>query len=942
MFCGTMGSHDVAFKPNRSNSVDSGLHLQAGSWLTNGKGSLEAALPRKPALARSASQKLLNTARLVPPIHRSSVWRSQDAHHQDLPSQDKSPHAAAGELPGGPRSEASEGLAEPAMDPEEVKISLQHLRSSAEKKRKLLGASLFPPSLKLPSPSKGSFQPLLSGPVQAEAPAPIIAPFERDAFVQEPSSARKERKLQVPGHGVIQSTPSLVEKIKGERSPASQAMVISFKLSTELGPVVNRWKSMEGEGAETEERARTERLTFTNDMASRKQSGEVLQMDPRTEVNKSSKASSQPLDLPQLCHVTISKSAQEKLRQKRKEELEQQQLRKERELAHYLKEQPQERNPLGTSLPVQELLNTREFSKINLCSPAFRHGTSLRKRIKVPSLPSIPNISQMCNVSWRFSAHSLPDLPLDSTERERKSDEEGSLEMNLFSHQEQGLTEALKLLANSDWEIKRQGLSSVRCLARLHQEVLLTKLHVVCLAVMKEVSNLRSKVACSAMLTLGELFSQLKRGMDQEAEEVARILLHRTGDSNEFIREEAVKALAVMAQSVSPPRALTALIAGGLNHRNSMVRRCTAANLLRVVEDLGAERLLSGNKGSVDQIVQSMVKFLQDGNQETRFYGQKLLNILVSHPEFGRYLEPFLMSQDLHHIITAIKQRGLRDGSSDIHSPKGRRSRFHSTSNSQEDVLITGRPEHDAPWESRLVPQRLSQRRVDTMERVKQLSKTLTAKEFQERMQGISLLLQHCETYPRFVTSNIVDIFDAFTPRLQDPNKKVNQFALQSLVTMIPALKDDLHRVLHLTVATVTDNLNSKNTGIYTAAVQVLDTLIDHIDNLLLLQPFASRVQFISGRARQDITERLAVLVLPVYERKPQTVERYVLPVLWYLLGNMSGNGVIKGGSGNMRAATAKLASSLHQRMGTGLQEYAQSQPAHVIKTLWDLTEKEL
>ncbi|GCC39320.1 hypothetical protein chiPu_0022849, partial [Chiloscyllium punctatum] len=112
--------------------------------------------------------------------------------------------------------------------------------------------------------------------------------------------------------------------------------------------------------------------------------------------------------------------------------------------------------------------------------------------------------------------------------------------------------------------------------------------------------------------------------------------------------------------------------------------------------------------------------------------------------------------------------------------------------------------------------------------------------------------------------------------------------------------------------------------------------------NLLLLQPFASRVQFISGRAMQDIIERLSVLVQPVYRRKPQAVERYVLPVLWYLLGNMTGNGVIKGGSGNVRAVTAKLATSLHQQMGTGLQEYAASQPAHVIKTLRELTEKEL
>ncbi|XP_072103233.1 TOG array regulator of axonemal microtubules protein 2-like [Mobula birostris] len=867
------------------------------------KSPLKTILPLKPALARSASQKLLNATRPVPPIERSSISQTQDTHSED-PS-DKSPEAAAAESPGRPCSQAREGLAVPTVVPEEVKISLQHLRSSAEKKRKLLGASLFQSSVQMPSSLESSFQPLLSRPMQSGAPSQTTALSERETVIQGPSSDSEERKSLGPGHSLIQSSPPLAEKVRGKRSPTSQTTVISFRLSTELGPDVSRQVFVEGEEAEAEER---------------------------------------PADFPQPCHVAISKSAQEKMRQKRREKVEHQQLQKERELTQQLRDRLLDIDPnsASASLPVQELLNTREFNKINLSSRSHSHGTSLRRRINRPSLPSIPNMSQMYNVPRHSSAHSLPDIPLDSPEGEKESDEEKPLEMSLFSRQEQGLTEALKLLSNSDWEMKRQGLSSVCRLAQFHQEILLTRLHAVCLAVMKEVNNLRSKVSRSALLTLGELFSQLKRNMDQEVEEVARILLHKTGDSNQFIREEAVKALGTMMHSVSPSRALTALIAGGLNHRNAAVRKCTAENLLRVVEHLGVGRLLLGNKDNVDQIVQSAVKFSQDGSQETRFYGRKVLNILLSHPEFGRYLESSRMSQDLYHIIAMIKKRGLRDASSDHHSLKGHRSRVNSSSNSQEDVLTTGRTERNTPQHPGLVPHHSSLHSVEMVEKVKQLNRMLTAKEFQERMQGISLLRQHCEADPRFVTSNIVDIFDAFTPRLQDSNKKVNQFALQSLVTMIPVLKDDLHRVLHSTVTIVTDNLNSKNVGIYTAALHVLDTLIDHIDNLLLLQPFASRVQLNNSRARHDVTERLAVLVPPVYQRKPQAVERYVLPVLWYLLGNMTGNGVIKGGSVNMRAVTAKLAANLHQQMGGGLQEYAQSQSAHVIKALQDLTEKEL
>ncbi|XP_067840004.1 TOG array regulator of axonemal microtubules protein 2-like isoform X2 [Heptranchias perlo] len=1044
VYCGTIRNSGAGFKPIRSNSVGSDLHLQTRSWMSKGKaflqsslnlplkktcfvrsieggqqsaagwvldnnnfyhlfdgsrsqaashvrgysvnvdwaetetetegghpaldtlqlknklkrrmseilpqkiGPFETVLPLKPALARSASQRLLHATRPVPPIERGASSQTNGAPDKDLPSEDKNEEASAGELPGRPCAEAGEGHAEPVTIPEEVKISLQHLRSSAEKKRKLLGASLSRSSFKLTSSARSSIQPVPSRPVQPEAQTQMhhvtMSLFERDTVTQGPSkgcegqdphppadskddsttelrgnkknrnhvksapltegeTSREEisppqaKNHQSTGSCPVQSPPSAAEKDKGKGSTRSQTTVISFRLSTELATEVSRQTPVEDEETENEER---------------------------------------------LCHVTISKSAQEKMCQKRREELEQRQQQKERELAQQLRDRLQDIDPHSVSLPVPELVNSRDISKINLGSSSLNNGSSLRKRINRPSLPSIPNITQMYNVPRHFSAHSLPGFPLDSPEGVEESDEEESLEMNSFSRQEQGLTEALKLLANNDWEMKRRGLCSVRRLARFHQELLLTRLHDVCLAVTKEVNNLRSKVARPAISSLSELFSQLKRNMDQEVDEVTRILLHKTGDSNEFIREEADKALTIMAENVSPSRALTALIAGGLNHRNTTVRKCTAENLLFVVEHLGAERLLSGTKDNIDQIVQTMVKFSQDGNQETRFYGRKMLNILVSHPEFERYLERSLLSQDLHHIITAIKQRGLGDASSDPYSPKGRRSRVNSSSNSQENGLNTGRVDMDTPRQLRLMTRRPTIRSVESVEQVKQLNKLLSAKEFQERTQGISLLLQHCENNPGFVSSNIVNIFDSFIPRLQDSNKKVNQFALQSMATMIPVLKDDLHRVLHSTVTVVTDNLNSKNAGIYTAAVHVLDTLIDHIDNLLLLQPFASRVQFISGRAMQDITERLAVLVLPVYHRKPQTVERHVLPVLWYLLSNMTGSGVIKGGSGNVRAVTAKLAASLHQMMGADLQEYASSQPAHVIKTLRELTEKEL
>ncbi|XP_078256069.1 TOG array regulator of axonemal microtubules protein 2-like [Rhinoraja longicauda] len=808
---------------------------------------LETVLPLKPALARSASQKLLNASRPVPPIERRGS-RTQG----DLSSVHKGPEATDGQSLGRPAVEGSEGLAKPVAVPEEVRISLQHLRNSAEKKRRLLGASLCQPPLKLPGSSDEGYRPLPCRPSHPDAQARAGAHAQRGPVEQGSISGPEDQTAQdAAEHSLTQSAPSLAEKVRGKRSPASQTMVISFRLSGEQGS-----EAGDGDGMEAEEKAAQFR-SGKHTLESREQRDEVDQMDPRTEGNDSTPATSQPAEFPRLGHVTISKSAQEKVRQKRREEVER---RKERELREQLRERLHEVNPHRTSAPDRESLSTRELKEMGLSSTVSSHATSLRRRINRPSLPSIPNMSQICNLTRNVSAHSLPDFPLDSREGGEDSDEDEPLEMGLFARQEQGLTEALKLLANSDWEMKRRGLWNLRRLARLHPDALLTRLHAVTLAVTDEVANLRSKVARSAILTLGHLFSQLRRSMDQEVEPVARILLHKAGDSNEFIREEAVRALSAVMQSASPARVLTALIAGGSNHRNSTVRKCAAENLLVAVEHVGADRLLTGRRELVDQLVQSVVKFSQDGNQETRFYGRKVLNILVFHAEFGGYQDRSILPPDVHCIISAIKQTGLQDAALDLPSPKDGRPRVSSTHgcspNAQEDVLTTARAGLDTPRQPRLGPPQASARSLEAVEQVRQLNKMLTAKEFQERMRGISLLLQLCETNPRFLTSNIID---------------------KGPVT--PMLK--------------------------------------------------------------SFSVSPTVLVLSVYRRKPQAVERHVLPVLWYLLGNMTGNGVIRGGSGNMRAATARLVKALHQEMGPGLHEYAQSQPTQVNTTLRGLTDKE-
>ncbi|XP_030051993.1 TOG array regulator of axonemal microtubules protein 2 isoform X2 [Microcaecilia unicolor] len=829
----------------------------------------------KPAVPRSASQRLLNAPKPMPPIQRSPTpGASRSTEKEQRPAEDSSHRPVSGEQT-------------PA--PKEVQKSLQYVRCSAEKKRKSLSGALIPP---IPNSVRSSPDTSLE-----DTSLPLGPNSRRDDQLVPPFQGSPHVRITPDGDTAEKTFEYLDIRALESGSPPQR---------TEL-PIT---------------------ATKLIDNPTQSIPLNTIFLSPPKEIN-----------------VTISKSAQDKMRQKRMEEIEYQRQKREVEWSqHHLRtlkslelEGVTQENTVSGSLNgvIQVAVSMKDSHRAS-------GGISLRKRVDRPSLPSIPVTSQDLSTCRRPSANSLPVNILNSPDCDDSSESGDSWEMRPFSHPEQGLIDALKCLHHKDWEQKEKGLHGVSRLAVYHSDVLLFRLHDVSLAVTREVNNLRSKVSRHAIKSLGELFLAMKKNMDQEVEEVARVLLHKTSDSNEFIREESDRSLGIMVENVSPSKALTALTVGGVNHRNSTVRRCTAEHLLYVVEQLGAEKLLAGTKDNTEMMLRTTVKLTQDGHQDTRFFGRKMLLVLMSHPKFDVYMERLVPSHDLREIMATIKQKGTCDSLSEPPSAKTRRAHRNSSTTASRDSLLSDEGT-DSVVSAQSLPatHQQSVRTAEVTEQIKELSNLLTAKDFQDKMEGVTLLLQHCKNNPHFVSSNIIQIFDSFTPRLQDSNKKVNQYALESTVIMIPLLKDSLHHVLVSIIIAVTDKLNCKNPGIYTAAVKVLDELIANLDNVWLLQPFASRVKFLSGRAVNDITERLSVMVASVYPRKPQAVERHILPTLWYFLNNITGNGVLVGRSGNVKTVVCKLIKSLYEQMGSSLEEYASSQPQHVSKTLRALMDTE-
>ncbi|XP_069883348.1 TOG array regulator of axonemal microtubules protein 1 isoform X2 [Dipodomys merriami] len=594
--------------------------------------------------------------------------------------------------------------------------------------------------------------------------------------------------------------------------------------------------------------------------------------------------------------VSISKSTYEKMRQKRKEE---------KDLFDVKDYEKKEQNPWDRMKHTEKMTPESEAST----------GVIPQYKERITSITHSPEIID-------------------------------SLELRPFSKPEIALTEALRLLSDEDWEKKIEGLNFIRCLAAFHSEILNTKLHETSFAVVQEVKNLRSGVSRAAVVCLGDLFTYLKKNMDQELDTTVKVLLHKAGESNTFIREDVDKALRAMVNNVTPARAVISLINGGQSHLHIAVRRCTAQHLSDVVEFMEPERILSGTKDMAERLLPAAAKFAQDSSQETRYYGRKMLFLMMCHPHFEKLLEKYVPSKDLPYMKESVKnlrQKGLGDLPLDTPSAKGRRSHTGSVGNTRSSSVSreSFNSSEREVTEVREVPRKSVPRNsLESAEYVKVITGLLSAKDFRDRINGIKQLLSDTENNQELVVGNIVKIFDAFKSRLHDSNSKVNLVALETMHKMIPLLRDNLSPIINMLIPAIVDNnLNSKNPGIYAAATNVIQALSQHVDNYLLLQPFCTKAQFLNGKAKQDMTEKLADIVMELYQRKPHATEQKVLVVLWHLLGNMTNSGSLPGAGGNIRAATAKLSKALFAQMGQNLLNQAASQPPHIKKSLEELLE---
>lgn len=141
----------------------------------------------------------------------------------------------------------------------------------------------------------------------------------------------------------------------------------------------------------------------------------------------------------------------------------------------------------------------------------------------------------------------------------------------------------------------------------------------------------------------------------QELEELIVPLLHRTADTNRFLRADANSALdEMMSSGLSPPKLINILTTRGGHHQNSVVRCATARLLAVYCRRLGAGRIFQLPKETRDRILLFGANMLTEGSLETRKHAKVMLGELSQHCGFMKGMSDAVPPHTMRHISKTL------------------------------------------------------------------------------------------------------------------------------------------------------------------------------------------------------------------------------------------------------------------------------------------------
>lgn len=578
-------------------------------------------------------------------------------------------------------------------------------------------------------------------------------------------------------------------------------------------------------------------------------------------------------------------------------------------------------------------------------------GSGKEKRIRVPgsnfkrSMPTTPSKNQEVNYT-----ESADFQPTSNPAAEFKS--------------------ILRTIKSTDWRVRFDALDSIRRLCIHHITFIEPHVRALTRDIKTELDSLRSGVGKNAIMCCRDMFLNLGKSMDNELEMLLPGLVKRAGESNKFLAEEAGLAIQSMLECCTDARIFNALLTigtGGLSknckamtvhfmdaaiafhgHRVPHLREFT-----RLLQAIGS--FLSGasskQRNSSKNCIVRLMRVMGRSDLERAFQRNVSASLFAGVKKIlDKGMNQAIIDNTESGSLTARKAATLRN--------RGATRRAQTTttvnknkSNTYNDENISARHSypggggglardddyslHSSRGDSssrstRSIKTPMNSHRRKTSSRSRQsmekdkesgfpvlakLPDVLTdinAPEWRTRMTGITKLVNFITDNPEAANCAVLKIFDKFSPRLTDSNRKVNMAALQALEQIVPIMRDSLNTVITTLVPALTNNLATTNPPVRKLTRELVDTLIVHCNESMLLQSFSGIVMYGNARIKAVMLGKVQDVTQLVYDRRPQTVVKYVVPLAFSLIDE---------NKSDIRNANRRLLRCLYILMGDSLLE---------------------
>eukprot|EP01137_Pigoraptor_chileana_P022734 Opistho-2@7127 len=526
----------------------------------------------------------------------------------------------------------------------------------------------------------------------------------------------------------------------------------------------------------------------------------------------------------------------------------------------------------------------------------------------------------------------------------RPADELLFEELEAFSSPEKELTRALACLrVTDDWEQQCDALTTIRRLSAHHAEVLTTELAAVLAAVKNEAKNLRSSVAKNALVCFSDLFQGLGRAMESDIDATVQTLLKKACESNAFLCELVDRALASMITHVPSNRPLFALLANA-QHKNPNVRNTASHFVAEALASLAASRQL-GQK-EIDRALPTIREFVADSGPETRYNARRALLMIAQAPSGDRLLARHLdgtANNKLRELVDSLRVKGLGDKPAGVTTATPRRAR---TTSSGGELTVVGNGNDSAAFGSSYGADSASAHAGGLSSAAKgdrapvgrkpsaatskgsasgrepaefgslpEILTNLASNDFRQRMDALIAVTDIIERYPsEIAATQLTRVFDAFVPRLTDVNSKVNVFALQCFLRIVPTMRELVDGVLNAVIPALGANLSSANPVIRGLAGEVLDALNEYAGHGNLVQSLAQVAHHSNTRVKPALVEKLADLIGAIHSKRPNLIVKYVLPLAFDLMNEQKGD---------IKVSGSRLLQELYNTMGPAIYEHA-------------------